>query len=133
MQARKSNVGGTNGGCGVCLLTIIEKYPLSSCEQEYRGDDERRAVPYGDGSHEQKRAGRGDGGISSPLGEGEEGLTVNLRSSRERGQSSEVSEQRKCVEVWYPFCGPEAQHFGATTVALGFGTRATLLFPPNRI
>ena len=73
-----SIVMGTNGGCGVILLTIIEKCPLSGCEEEHRGDDARRAVPYGDGSHEQ-----------SKLGEGEEGLTVDLRSSRERGQSTE--------------------------------------------
>lgn len=70
-------------------LTVIKKGPMCGCEKEHWKKDERGAIPYGNGSEEQKRGRRGNRSVSSPLGEDEEGLTVVDRGSRrERGQST---------------------------------------------
>jgi hypothetical protein len=55
----------------------MEEHPLCSGEDEHGGEDERRALPDGDGAYEEGRGGCADGGALRPLGEGEEGLTVD--------------------------------------------------------
>lgn len=67
--------------------TVIEESPLSSRKQEHWSNDIRGAVPYGNGSDEQKRGGGANGGIASPLDEDEEGLTVDRSNNREGDQS----------------------------------------------
>jgi hypothetical protein len=68
-RKRESGAGGRR--------TVIEEGPLGSGEDEHGGEDERGAVPDGDGAHEEERGGSADGGVPRPLGEGEEGLTVD--------------------------------------------------------
>ena len=73
-------------------LTVIEEPPLSSSEQKHREDDKTGAIPYSDGSHEQKRAGSADGGVAGPLDEAEERLTVDRSGHGEGDQPRQVSE-----------------------------------------
>ena len=73
-------------------LTVIEEPPLSSSEQKHREDDKTGAIPYSDGSHEQKRAGSADGGIAGPLDETKECLAVDRSGHGEGNQPIQVSE-----------------------------------------
>lgn len=73
-------------------LTVIKESPLCSREEKHWDDDETGAIPYGDGSDEQKRAGSADGSVSGPLDEAEEGLTVDRSGHREGDQSIGVSD-----------------------------------------